>query len=430
MVRRSAIEENHGAGLRAIGSDVRVEATVVRGTLPATQEVSGFGVSVEHDDGAIWPERSIATIRGSLIESNRDTGLLVIGSDMRMEATAVRGTAPNAQGVHGFGVQLQEPSSAAISGSLLEGNHETGLLIIGSTLNAEATIVRGTLPSFQGARGFGVSVQDNPDTDGRSMAIVRGLLVESNHDTGLLSVNSDLMVEATVVRETLADAQGLSGKGIHVTTTGSVADESVALIRGTALERNREVGLLIAGSRATIEANIVRDTMPNAYGVSGLGISVQDAVLADNPSTATIQGTVLESNHEAGLLIVGSDAIISATAIRATKPNAWNQYGDGISIASRSWPATAVITGVDVGGSARASVSSFGATLELHSSAIGCGQYDITTRPLIDYTDEVHDLENVCGCPVPNGACRVSEIRLEAPRPVPAIDPGVPAGPR
>src|SRR5262249_19538503 len=154
------------------------------------------------------------TLRTSLVENNHDAGLLVGGSDATVEATVVRGTLPsaNANGGGGGGiVGLVQPGTKAranvtLRAGLLEPNHEVGVVVSGSDATVEATVVRGTLPGADGMGGRGFEVDDDSFTNERSNVTLRACLVEQNQEVGVAIAGSDATVEATVVRDTVEDA--------------------------------------------------------------------------------------------------------------------------------------------------------------------------------------------------------------------------------
>ncbi|XYI01547.1 right-handed parallel beta-helix repeat-containing protein [Sorangium sp. So ce1128] len=104
---------------------------------------------------------------------------------------------------------------------------------------------------------------------------------------------------------------------------------SVAL-RGSLIEQNHDVGVFVAGSDATIEATVVRATQPSSDGTEGTGILVRYNLDTDERARVTVRACLVEQNHDAGVLVVGSDATIEDTVVRATHPSSGGTYGGGI----------------------------------------------------------------------------------------------------
>src|SRR5262249_20284832 len=151
----------------------------------------------------------------------------------------------------------------------VEETHEDGVLVVGSEAKIEDTVVRSTMPNAQGRYGRGIDIEDDSTTKAPATVTVRACLVEQSHEYGVYGLGADAtIIEATVVRATLPDAKG-GGFGINIQNNVG------ATVRGCIVEQNQGTGVSILGSDATIETSVVRATLPNAQGV-GFGINIQD----------------------------------------------------------------------------------------------------------------------------------------------------------
>ncbi|WP_437985178.1 right-handed parallel beta-helix repeat-containing protein [Sorangium sp. So ce117] len=335
-VRASLVEQNHAVGVLVAGSDATIEATVVRATQPSANGTGGWGIDVgsSPDTG----ERASVTVRASLVEQNHKVGVSVGGSDATIEATVVRATQLSAEGTLGWGIDVGsspdtgERASVTVRASLVEQNHRMGVSVNGSDATIEASVVRATQPSADGT-GYGIFVQDNDDTGERASVTVRASLVEQNHYEGVSVLGSDATIDASVVRATQPSPDGTGGYGIGVQDNDDTGERGSVTVRASLVEQNHATGVYVIGSDATIEATVVRATQPSADGRSGDGIGVHDNYDTGERGSATVRACLVEQNHEAGVVVIGSDATIAATVVRATQPVA-DGFGWGIMVAS------------------------------------------------------------------------------------------------
>lgn len=387
-------------------------------------------------------------LSGSLIEAAANVGVLSWRAGLSVEASVVRGTLPDADGAFGRGIEIQEDrargegSRVALRRSVVEENRDVGLLVTGAEVTLEATVVRGTSPDAQGVWGQGVHLQPHPETGTRTDARINTSLVEGNHHIGMIVYRSDArmsatvaaanrvaglalyndadaLIEASVARGNLHDAEGHWGMGIYVKATLDHA-RPLATIRGYLSEQNSYAGLLVAGAEALVEGSVVRGTLPDGYGDYGRGIVVQPSGYFSHPdlATATIRGCLVEDNLDVGLHILGSEVTVESTTVRATGINPNGRYGDGIAVMHYLAPVRAILDGVLVEGSARAGISNFGGAVELRSSSVACGKLPLSTQPYEGFADSFLDGGgNLCGCPEADGPCEVVLGAIAAPTP-------------
>lgn len=103
-------------------------------------------------------------------------------------------------------------------------------------------------------------------------------------------------------------------------------------MRGSLVEENHEVGIGVYGSDALIEGTIVRDTQQGLTSTLGVGVSVEYIDVPGDRADATIRYSVVQRNVSSGILVAGSDATIEASVISDTRPNDEGSWGTGISI--------------------------------------------------------------------------------------------------
>ena len=299
--RRLLLEGNHEVGLLAISqASVDLEDVTIRGTQPQQSEGRGGAVSVEHEASLV--------ASNLLLEGNHEVGLLArTGAIVSLEDATIRDTRPVADGTLGRGIDISGGASLVARGLHVEGNHEVGLLVRsdGTTADLADATIRDTQPTRDGTRGRGIHVA------GEGGLVAHGLLLEGNHEVGLLGVSgADLALYDVTIRDTRPLAEGSSGRGIELQGgTSLVAD-------GLLLDGNHEVGLLAVGEATTVEVQeaTVRDTQPRPGGTFGRGIHLRGA------AGLVARDLVVEGNHDVGLFAAdeGTTVDLEDVTVRGT----------------------------------------------------------------------------------------------------------------
>ncbi|RLB49518.1 MAG: hypothetical protein DRI90_24460, partial [Deltaproteobacteria bacterium] len=370
------------------------------------------------------------TISGTLIEQNHELGVFVSGSDASIEGTVVRATLPQAPDqTFSQGIAIQTDSDTAkrasvmLRASLVEQNHQLGVLVSGSDATIEGTVVRTTLPrASDQTAGQGIAIQNTPYTAERASVTLRASLVEQNHQTGVLVVGSDATIEGAVVRATLPKAADQAfGRGIGIELDPDASERASVTLRASLVEQNHELGVFVLGSDVTIEGTVVRTTLPRVSDqTAGQGIAIQDHPQTAERASVTLRASLVEHNHELGIYLLGSDAIIEGTVVRTTLAQASNDlFGDGIVIVVPANPASALISSCLVESSARAGLAVFGATARLAATALECNVIDLDAESLNGVAGTFEDLGyNRCGCGSESAVCHAVSTGLEPPPPV------------
>ncbi len=335
-------------------------------------------------------------------------------------------------------------SSVTVVDSLIENNRDVGLLVGGADATIEGTVVRGTLPRpSDSLTGRGIAVgpycteQSGCDPT-RPQAIVRRSVVEQNHDVGLRLAASDTIIETTVVRGTLpraADQKFGRGINIQLSCTAQGCDpmaRATATLWSVLVDQNHDTGLAILGSDAIVDATTVRGTLPNPLdGTMGRGIQVQvscslgpDNALTCDPqtrATATLQSSLVVENSDIGVAILSSDVLLDRTVIQSTTARAADGLvGDWVAVVGdATGSANAAVGSSRIRDSVRAGCSNFGATVSLSAVAIQCAAFDLEGEMLDGVSFIFEDGgANVCGCPNAQDACVAVSVGLEPPEPL------------
>ncbi len=383
------------------------------------------GISVEATLGP-----TAVTIEGALLEQNYGLGVFVAGSDVTIEGTVVRTTLPRASDqTFGRGINIQvNPNTGVratvtLRASLLEQNHDLGMFVSGSDATIEGTVVRTTLPrAADQAYGRGISIQHNPDAAQRASVTLRASLLEQNQDAGVFVSGSDASIEGTVVRGTLplmSDQTG--GHGINIQDDPDTGVRASATLRASLLDQNREVGVHVTGSDAIIEGTLVRNTLPRAADQAfGRGIHIQDSPGTAGRTSLTLRASLLVQNYDIGVLVLGADASIEGTVVGTTLPRACDGlFGDGIVGFASPAPASIMISNCLIESSARVGVAVFGAHAGLATTALECNVIDLNEESFGGSAGTFDDQGGSgCGCGPEQAACKTVSAGLEPPAPL------------
>jgi len=206
----------------------------------------------------------------------------------------------------------------------VEENHELGVVVAGSDARLEGVLVRRTLPSVPdqaGGRGIAIEPCTAPgcDATARSTVFVRGSLAEENHDIGAFVMGSDATLEGLLVRGTLpsADDQRLGrGLAIQLTCTDQGCDPAAhasALVRGSRVEESHDVSVSVGGAEATLEGMLVHGTLPRqADDLYGDGFIVFSL---DLPASATVTSSRIEASARAGISNFGATLALGTSEV-------------------------------------------------------------------------------------------------------------------
>lgn len=423
----SLVERTNTMAAFAFGSALLVESSVIRDT----QMASSTGWAIGAYDSADSGRRAEVTVRASLLERNVDVGVFVTGSDLVMEGSVVRQTEAGPGGLNGFGLWVEQHaattrarSTARISGSVLERNRGASILVQAADLLLDTTVVRDTLVSEDnGAVGRALGLESDPETTERANAIVRASVLADSEDSGVHLSGSDLVLESAIIRNTRPGGFD-NGMGLWLSPSATnVAGPPRASVRWSVLERNHVLGVFVTGAELTVEGSVVRDTLPRVgTGEAGRGIGLQDTPDGWR-STLHLLDSRIEHSVEIGLFIGGSDALVERSAIRDTASRADGVAGDGLVILAGHTPAQVVLRGARIADSHRAGIANFGAAVVLEGSVLECNAISLNGEAF-DGTGQpapfsFDDLGgNRCGCGELDEDCAVQSAALEPPLPI------------
>jgi hypothetical protein len=247
-VRRSIIERNAVLGVLLWGAVARLDGALVRDTLPQVSSgLEGRGIGMEDD--YLHGPRAEVTVTSSVVERNPEFGIFAAGSDLTIEATTIRDTLPE-QATQRFGRCLSvqdddttgQPARLTMRESLVERCHDVGMTVAGGAMIVESILVRDVQPiADDQKRGRGINVQPSVTGSPRGTGVIRWSVVERAHEMGILVVDSDAVIDVSRFSETRArPLDGAFGDGIAVMNQGV---GSAAAISGCRVEDSARAGI-------------------------------------------------------------------------------------------------------------------------------------------------------------------------------------------
>jgi hypothetical protein len=408
------VEDSADSGVYLSGVEATVEATVVRGTRVDAAGDRGQGIVVQRSNLGV---EAAASVRGSLVEANTMEGIFVFGATANIETTVVRDTKPTPLQLYGRGIAF-EPDGAvlaqgSVKSSLLSGNHDAGLLVANAAVTIDATVVRDTLCTNDTCLGRGASIQG-----AGAQALITDSLFDGNRAEGVFVRGAVADIDAIVVRRTLPYPPIQRGDGISLSRDDELGLPATMTLRRSLIEQTSGVGVNIGGANARIEGTLVRDTWSDSLGDLGRGVNVQLSPLHAAGAVVQLSQSVVERSLEVGVVVDDSVLDVSSSRVSRTAARGDGKFGDGIIGASDNQPATLTIETSLVEESARAGIGNFGALVSLGRTAVRCASFELQGEAWLGHDFRFEDRgENVCGCPVADGACEAISPGLGPPEP-------------
>jgi hypothetical protein len=342
-----------------------------------------------------------------------------------------------------------QPASLTLRDSLVEQTRLLGIYVAGASADIERSVVRGALPDpVSGSFGRGINIEgecsETPtgvscDPTQQGSAIMRGSVIENNHEYGIYAAGGDLTLEGSVVHGTQPRASDQRfGHGVAIlipclnTAMGQLCDASAratALVQGSLVADNHTLGVFVMGSDATVASTVIRATRPRAADQeAGRGLLVQLGCI-ESPTglglvcdpearaNATLRSSLIEDNHDVGVFIGGADATLETSVVRRTLARPLDGlFGDGVAVYSEFAPSSASLTSVSIEQSARAGLSNFGGAASVGATRIQCAAFGVAGEALAGQDFSFDDRgDTLCGCPDATEACHAVSSGLLPP---------------
>jgi hypothetical protein len=217
----SVVERSHDAGVIASGSSVLVEGVTVRDVRASLSGPGGVGLIVD-----AWAGTSAAVtaeVRQSLIEGASGLGLFINGAlDVTVEGVQVRDTKVDGNGGYGWGVSIQyapdlvQAASVTMASSWVRRSVGGGVLVYGSALTMETTAIDDTVSGPSGRFGSALVVVDDPASGTPSTGQVWASRFSRSAEAGVVMAGSQLAIDQSVIEATVANGLGTYGDGLLV----------------------------------------------------------------------------------------------------------------------------------------------------------------------------------------------------------------------
>jgi len=359
-IEDALLEKNFEEGLRAIGGTTTIARSVVRGATPTAPGAQTLGVFV-YGGGHLDMSESV-------LSENVEAGLGMIdaGTEVTVDASIVRATKPQKDGEGGMGVKAFDGSHLTITGSALVENRSINLLVggPGTVGSVSTTVIRDTVMDerFEGGLAWAVSVRKGASLAIEDSALVRnpvvalsadreGSIVGSRltirdgqglgfhglglgatagpggslelHDTALVANlgsavvvdGGNLFVEDSLMHATAGTAAvpgwpaGRGGSGI-VATEAAHAD-----VQRSAITASAEVaaGAVADGTTLGLTEVLMSGTQPNGGALYGHGLVVKDG------ASATISASYFRANAGTALAFAAATGTVDVSFVQGNQ---------------------------------------------------------------------------------------------------------------
>ncbi|MGZ3418128.1 MAG: hypothetical protein ACXVEE_09710 [Polyangiales bacterium] len=367
-------------------------------------DLPGMGVAVQTESAD-----ASMTVRHSLIENVKDTGIGGFGADLTVESTVVRNVLANGDGDRGIAVDVEgnlptkRTASLSMAGSMLTRAHEAGVLLLGVSATIDSSVITDIQPKVvDKSGGEGIVALYDSDLKRSSSLTITGSYIARTQGGAIAGNQATFTIARTFVTDVVASPARLNDGCGLIASDGSTADISQSTFANV-----QSVGLVLTGD-SKVDRTIVRDIKPDKrnYGAVGIMSFPQSTKL---PRVELVD-TVVVRTKLAGVVFSGCEGVVRRCNIRATAANQGG-FGDGLQIAAH--PIDSGFHGSDViaestffSGNERAGASALGdCALHFSGARFSCNGLDIAYGDAVSVmgspgkTAVVDDLgNNVCGC--------------------------------
>ena len=345
VLRDSLVAGNRTAGVLVASSKATVERSVVRDTREqASDKVCGWGIQVSaRSDQSPGSE---LVLRDSLVAGNRNAGIVVLGSKAIVERSVVRDTQEQASDKkHGVGIEAlfqvgkSQGSDLVLRDSLVARNRESGILLASSKATVERSIVRDTRERVSdNTVGTGIQANVQPGQNQGSELTLLDSLVIGNRTIGIDVESSKATVERSVVCDTLEEASGKGlGTGIQANLLPGQSRGSELVLRDSLVAGNRNAGIVVQSSKATVERSVVRDTHEQfSDKKSGMGIGAITKSDHSPGSELVLRNSLVSNNRQAGIVALNSTVTVERSVVCNNRKDVLGLYGDGLAAGKKS----------------------------------------------------------------------------------------------
>ncbi len=302
----------------------------VDGGLMTTWKLSGMTVTragtagIYQDGGGLYlqdimvvdnPDYGILSFGGSLhmsdsvVQNNHDIGLALLGS-ATVERSIIADTQLNGAGENGVGIAVVQGAHLVATDVVVERNHKYGIVVSAASALLDGCQILDVAPVADGGEGRGIEVQEGGDL------IAYDTTVQNSSEVAISVSASTVHIERSSILDTRPG---------HTVSEGiNVREGSDLTAIDSTIQGFSTIGLLISESSVTLQGCEVLDTSPDASGEYGRGVEIQDG------GDLTATDTLIARNHDAGVFLLESSAVLERCRVSETRLNGDGEGGDGI----------------------------------------------------------------------------------------------------
>lgn len=288
-------------------------------TGPGTFELGGVTLS-GHFRGLVASAGAELAVRDVVLDGNISLGVLATQSSLvTIEDSVVRDTQFGPNEGSGYGVEANAGGRIELRRVSLSGNRQLGAQVVGaaSSLLLDRTVLRDTMTTASGDFGVGILVRQ-----GATVQVTTSALV-GNSEAGVVALDdgTEVVMTDSIVRDTALGAVGY-GRGLDI------ARGARATVSRSAIVRSHEIAVAAMDRGTVIELDTVSivDTRTDAGGAFGSGVYA-------GPGTAVslADGAVVGSGDEA-VLVNGPATTVNLTrSLLARAGESATAFGRGLS---------------------------------------------------------------------------------------------------
>ncbi len=265
-------------------------------------------------------------------------------------------------------------TSVTLRRSLVEGNAIAGIALSSGKATIDASVIRDSQP-LAGLYGRGIQAQDDAAKHPAEI-VVTGSLLERNSDAAIYVFGSKATIDATVVRDTKPTPKTKeNGRAIDAEIDPDTKVRAELSVSSSIFERNVDDGIYVNGATALVKNSVVRDTQPQvSNGKGGGGLTVEGGPDPDLMSELTVEDCLLTGNFDVSIFSSGSNLTVTGTIVRDTKAGSLaHASGRGISVQIDSTllrPSTLIVRRSLVERSIESGIAVFGSAATVESTTV------------------------------------------------------------
>lgn len=257
-------------------------------------------------------------------------------------------------------------ASVTVARSLVEGCAPYGGVAGGARLELDGSVVRGSKATVKdGAIGL-VALRDAAHQR-RGELVLDGVVVEANAAEGVYGSESGVTMRGSVIR-------GNPGWGLTLFGDDASLHRASAEVTSSVIDGSWQFGVLVVHADVTVDATVVRGTLPKLSQKVWAGIYQQLDTASEAGPALVVTRSMIRDNTSVGVRILGARARLEGTAIVDTLPNPNNQAeGFGVSVLSGEPPAQAAgveLVGCAITGNTNRGVVIEGGSLDMDTTAV------------------------------------------------------------